>query len=156
MTNMQEGGASLRFPFSSAYGTIISLLDSKITITQSGGTISSVTVRNRTKANLFLDKTKKLRAIKSITIDPIAFTVNMDGYLKNISEERGSENKINPIPSVSGAWGYYAVEALDMIEFMEQALKGNKLSANQRKALEEVATNIDDDSNPVLIIGQIK
>ena len=156
MTNMQEGGATLRFPFSSAHGTIISLLDSKITIIQSGGTISGITVRNSTKASLFLDKTKKLRAIKSITIEPIALTVNMDGYLKNINEERGSENKINPIPSVSGAWGYYAVEALDMIEFMEQALKGNKLSASQRKALEEVAAKIDDDSNPVLMIGKIK
>ncbi|MCL2739134.1 MAG: 6-bladed beta-propeller [Bacteroidales bacterium] len=150
MTDLQQGGITIGFSFPGNGSLIISKSDTKITLGD-----DRVFVLSQTLAYLFLDRKATLKTIKSITIDPIAVTIDIDNYLKP-REQRSREIAIAPIPRVSGIWGYYAVEALDMVEFIDQALKGNQLSAVQRKALEEVAAKIDDDSNPVLIIGKIK
>ena len=154
--DFSQGGASLRITLCSVQGTIISKTLSQVSITQSGGEISSISITNSGVAYLWLSKSLELKTIKSITIDPIAITYEMDDYIKLMEERRSSELKISPFPSVSGLWGYYAVEAYNMMELMDEALKNNQLSTAQRKVFEELSAQIDDDSNPVLIIGKIK
>ena len=147
-----KGGVSVKFMVSSAHATIIEKNESRMDIQMDGNTISSINVYGETLAYLCLHQKGELQTIRSITIDPLAKTIDMNDYLK----ERNGELPISPIPSVSGLWGHYKVEAYNMIALIDGALKGNKLSAIQRKTLEEVANQIDEDSNPVLIIGKIK
>jgi len=147
MTELLVGGASLGFPMAGNWGTVIESRESK--------RFGPVMLGN-TLAYLFLNRNGGLSTIKSITIDPIAATVDMDSYVKLSNERRQGEIPIAPVPNVSGSWGFYAVEAPDMVELIDRALKGEQLAAGRRKALEEVAVKIDDDSNPILIIGKIK
>ncbi|MDR2586289.1 MAG: 6-bladed beta-propeller [Prevotellaceae bacterium] len=156
MTDMQKGGITLDFTVSGNWGSIISLRDSKVTIIESGGTISSITVLRPLKAYLLIDRNRALHTIRSLTIDPIALTIDIVDYIKLTSEQRDNKIKIQPMPAVSGKWGHFNIEASDMTALINQALESNKLSAVQRKTLQEVAAKIDDDSNPVLIIGKIK
>jgi hypothetical protein len=161
-----KGGVSISFPLSSATGTMIRKRDSKVTVTQEGGTISSITVMPASLDYLFLSKKGELKNIRSITIDPIALTIDIDDYQKRLAERRSGEIRVvpaslpsdlfDPIPAVSGLWCHYDIEASTMIDLIDQALKSNQLSANQRKALEELALKIDEESNPVLMIGKAK
>jgi len=154
MTDTRRSGNSnaLSFLDSGNGSSIITKIERQLTV--GDGYISMIP---NILTYLFLDKKGALSTIKTLTIDPVAVTIDMENYLKLTSEQRRSEFPATfPLHRVSGSWGYYAVEGHEMAAFIDKALKGNQLSAAQRKALEEVATGIDDDSNPVLIIGKIK
>ena len=153
--DFEKGGTSLRILLANSKGTLIDKKMSQLLITREGGEISSITVTNYSLDYLFLSKNLELRTIQTITIDPLAHTIDVNAYLKQMEERRGDEIKIAPAPSVSGLWGYYAVEAYNMIDLIDRALKGNQLSTSSRKALEELSAKIDEESNPVLIIGKI-
>ena len=156
LTDMVKGGTNLMFLFSGMQTTMMSKYEIKMTTRNSGGEIFGIYVSINLLACLALNRKGELRSLRSITIDPIALTIDMDDYIKLMNEEGDSEVKISPTPVVSGAWAHYNVEACNMVELIDNALKSNQLSTAQRKTLEEVATKIDDDSNPVLIIGKIK
>jgi len=147
ITDNSRGGVSLKFPYSGTQGAIIEQWESRILMGEYGRSIDS-----RLLSYTFLNKKAELQAIRSVTIDPIALIIDIDDYLK----QKYERSAIGPMPITSGLWGHIAVEASDMIEFIDQALKGDRLSADQRKALEEVSAKIDEESNPVLIIGKVK
>ena len=156
VTDIQQGGMLTSIPFSCTLGMVVRNSRSNLTVSQSGGTINSITVANQSQTYLLLNRKGALQTIRSITVDPIAVTIDVDEYLKLSNEQRREKFKIGFLPTVSGVWGHYAVEAIDMVDMIEQALKGDQITPVQRKALEEVAKKIDYDSNPVLMIGKIK
>jgi len=151
MTDMQKGGVTASFRASGRGSFIITKSEAKMTLSA-----DRITVNSNTLAYLFLDRAGVIKSIKSFTIDPVALTVDMNDFLKPRDQRSTVIPISSPLPRVSGSWGFYAIEALDMVELIDNALKGNSLSTNQRKALEEVAAKINDDSNPVLIIGKIR
>ena len=128
--NRNRSSVNFHFLYSGTHGTIINKMETLILMTERG-----MSTDNKHTASLFLNKKAELQTIRSMTIFPCI--------------------KI-PIPTISGLWGHIKVEATDMIELIDQALKGNQLSVDQRKALEEVSAKIDEGSNPILIIGKVK
>lgn len=145
-----KGGVSLSFPLSGNWGTIIGRQEVR--------GLSETTDFSRMHQwlpYLFLDKKGALKTIKSITIDPIGVTIDMDSHLKQINELRDNE-KIGFAPSESNLWGYFAMEASTMTALLNQALSSHQLSTVQQKIIKEVAANINDDSNPVLIMGKVR
>ena len=150
LTDFFKGGWFIRFLFSTSEGTVVVKRETQMLVGD-----NSINVINRPLDYLFINKKTDLQRIKSVVIDPIAFTVNMDNYMLLLSEHRDDEVMIDPIPLTSGVWGYYAVEAYNMIDLINGALNSNQLSASSRKALEELSAKIDEESNPVLIIGKI-
>ena len=153
-TTVAKGGQSvyINFLLSGIFGTVIQKVELQVVTNENGAIMS---INNRTTGYLFLDKKAELQTIRSVAIEPVALTIGMEDYIQQVNDRSGGI-KINPIPYVSGSWGYYAVEGYNMVYLINQALAGNQLSAAHRKILEEVAARIDDDSNPVLIIGKVK
>ena len=147
--NPEEGNVKLRLINSYTQGTVIEKSRQQILMDESGRHFD-----NYVLAYLFVNKNCELQTIRSVTVDPLAFTIDMDDYLKQENERR----RIIPIgpPDITGLWGHIAVEASDMIALIDKALKGHQLFADQRKALVELSAKIDEDSNPVLIIGRVK
>ena len=150
LTDFFKGGSFLRFLFSATEGTVV--IKRETQIFEGNG----LTVITRALDYLLINKKTDLQRIKSMTIDPVAFTIQMDNYMFLMNEHRDDEVIIDPIPLASGVWGYYAVEAYNMMKLIDHALKSNRLSTGERKALEVLSSQIDDESNPVLIIGKIK
>ena len=146
-----EGGISIHPLISTTRATLFQKWYRQVSIGE-----RSVNVRNDLLAYLFLNETYELHWLKSVIIEPLALTIDLVDYITRTNEKSGVEVPIYPLPSVSGAWGYFAVEAYNMLELIDVALKGNHLSAVQCKTLENIASRIDKESNPVLIIGKIK
>ncbi|MCL2738382.1 MAG: 6-bladed beta-propeller [Bacteroidales bacterium] len=155
--DLAKGDVGLKIRYSGAKGTIIEKWRQQVLTNEYGRTFGSYAI-----AYLFLNERQESQSIRSITIDPLALTIyelitikDADDYIKSLSEMQ-RRTLIRPFPAISGLWGHIAVESADMIERIEQALKSSQLSTLQRKRLEEVSTKIDEDSNPVLIIGKVK
>jgi len=145
-----NGGIFLKFPISNTSFDLIE--KSKLNVqTRSDG--MGYDVYSTPLAFLVVNKKGEQQSIRSIHIDPIALTIDTDDYIKNSFRYY---NRINPIPIVSGSWAYLAVESYNMTDMIDTALNENQLSTSQRKMLQEVALQIDKESNPVLIIGKIK
>ena len=146
-SGVPKGGVSFSFLYSGAAGTIIAKYESQVLMTESGRTIDSYIA-----AYLFLNKNAKIQLIRSLMIDPIVLSLDMDDYLRKIRED----NTLKLLPTSSGSWGHIAVEATEMIKFIGQALKNNQLLDYQRKKLVEISTEVVEGSNPILIIGRVK
>ena len=147
-SNVPSKYATFSFPVYGSWGFVIHKMDNNFS--DQGGWFVSIT--ELPTSYLLLNNRGELQSVRSVTIDPFALTIDIDSHIKL----RLSERKIEPTPSISGQWAYYAVEAYNMMELIEDALGGNQLTASQRRTLESVAAKIDDDGNPVLIIGKIK
>ena len=155
-TEIIQGGVFLNFLLSGSNSMVISKTESKFDITTSAGNITRVSISVDLLAYLHLNNKEHLQSIRSMTIDLLSLTIDVDDYIKKENNENLGDIPIKPFPSVSGVWAHYAVEAYNMIALINDALKGHELTSSQRKTLEEVAAQIDEESNPVLIIGKIK
>ena len=153
--NAYQGGMFLETTLSTTQGIVFQKGESQIHQDE-----YSISIFKYVRAYLFLDKNGALKSIRSITIDPIALTIDMENYIKIFNENPGNREafKISPMPTVSGSglWGHFAVEAYNMISLIHQAFEGNRLSSDQRKILEDIVNKIDEESNPILIIGKVK
>ena len=148
LMDISKGGDIAQF-FSYSGGLLISKYEMKI-VTSGNTAYIGASVSNQ----LHLDHQHQLKSINSITIDPLAHYVDMKR-----SAEAGaliSDINIPPMPRISGSWGYIGADAPEMVIAIQRALESDQLAPSYREMLEEVLTQIDDDSNPVLIIGKVK
>ena len=93
------------------------------------------------------DRKGNFTTLKKMHIDPLVLDIDASDRSKWI---------VSPIPQISGNWGYMSIDAIYMTELIEKAIEKNTLPAAQVKKLEEVRAKIDENSNPVLIIGRVK
>jgi hypothetical protein len=103
--------------------------------------------RNQFMGFYVFDRKGSFTSLKKMHIDPLAFDID--------ATDR-SQWVFSPIPQISGGWGYIGIDAIYMIDFIEKAIEKNTLPAAQIKKLEEARAKIDENSNPVLIIGRVK
>jgi len=103
----------------------------------------------KTINRVFLNTAHQIQTIGSVTIDPLSLNLNF-------SESQEIPVPINPLPKVTGQWGFLCTESYTMIELINTALINNHLTPLQHSTLKDVAAQIDDYSNPVLIIGKVK
>jgi hypothetical protein len=107
---------------------------------------------------LFIDENLKISTINSISIDPLGLTINLKSYSAKPGglEVDGHRMAISVFPNVTGLYGHVKIEASDLITVINHVLKGNKLTIDQRRQLEDLAPTLEEDGNPVLIIGKVK
>ena len=98
-----------------------------------------------------VDNSGNINSINSLLIDPLAISVPIIADKNNIFP-------INtfPLPTIKGEWGYIIMDAVSMINWIQNSLSRDQLSPEQRQYLEEIAVSLTEDSNPVLIIGKFK
>jgi len=103
-------------------------------------------------AVLFLDNEHKLRIVNSLTTDLFGSTIKLN-FLK---ERDGRMISMPRIPIVSGIYAYMVMDPVELLPLIEQELKSSQMNSEKRKQLENLVTNLDEYSNPVLIIGKTK
>ena len=149
LTDIMSGGNYLSFSISYSGGLIISKCRTEMKRDGSTFFVSSHTIND-----VHVNAANQSKLIRMVTIDPLALQLNTIDLYKEYEET--NDIQIHPLPKVDGQWGSIIVEACNMVELINNALAGNALSVTQRRALEELSTQIDEDSNPVLIIGRVK
>jgi hypothetical protein len=116
--------------------------------------ISGISVLNSVEGLQHFDNKGNYQSVKTLHIDPLALDVDVSTFLKNRKERL--PNPISPLLSVSGNYGYIVVDALDMTDILEKALEQGRGNAAQQKGMRELLDQLEEDGNPVLIIGKIK
>ena len=110
--------------------------------------VNQVYSRKRQFMGLYLfDREGIFTSLKKTYIDPLALDIDATDRSKWL---------FSPIPQISGNWGYIGIDAVYMIDLIEKAIEKNTLPAAQIKKLEEILAKIDENSNPILIIGRVK
>ena len=157
MADPMVGGHNLNVALAGSQGFLLQHSYSKVDIsTGASGDISSISVRRPTLKYLFADKDSgELLTVNSFYIDPIGATIDI---LKALDEKLRGEQLIgiSEFIKVSGDYGYCLIDAYKMESLIEEALAGDKLSAQEKKSLETLAAVITEDSNPVIITGKIR
>jgi len=103
--------------------------------------------RNQFMGFYVFDREGIFTSLKKTYIDPLALDIDATDRSKWL---------FSPIPQISGNWGYIGIDAVYMIDLIEKAIEKNTLPAAQIKKLEEILAKIDENSNPILIIGRVK
>jgi len=98
-----------------------------------------------------IDGESRLSLINSLLIDPLQISVPVE-----IDRRGGFPTDIFPFPDTDGRWGYMAMSAIKMMALIDDSLSGDQLSQEQRRQLESLAVNLNEESNPVLILGKVK
>ena len=150
------GGYNLNVNLAGKQGFLLQHSYSKIDVTTgASGEISSISVRRPTVKYVFADKNSGvLLTVNSFYIDPIGATIDI---IKALDEKLQGEQflGISEFVKASGDYGYCLIDAYKMVSLVEEALAGDKLSAQEKKSLESLAATITEDSNPVIITGKI-
>ena len=148
-------GDDLRLLYAYRNGIVMQTVHTGLDISHdSAGEISSISVRNHTVGVYHFDHQGHFQTLKKLYIDPLALEVDVETFFSN--QREGRSNPISPMLQTSGNWGYIVVDALNIMDLMQNALDQNKLSSAQRKSLEGVLAQLEEDSNSVLILGRIK
>jgi len=157
LADPMEGGYSLNVNIAGKQGFLLQHSYSKIDIsTGASGEVSSISVRRPTMKYLFADKNSgALLTVNSFYIDPIGATIDI---LKALDEKLRGEQLlgISEFIKASGDYGYCLIDAYKMESLIEEALAGDKLSAQEKRSLENLAATITEESNPIIITGKIR
>ena len=106
---------------------------------------------NQPAGYYLIDNESRPKMISSLLIDPLQLSVPI-----KINENQISPNNTFPFPYIQGQWGYIIMEAMRVMAMINESLAGGQLSQEQRKQLETLAATLEEDSNPVLIIGKLR
>ena len=151
------GGYNLNVNLAGRQGFLLQHSYSKVDVTTgASGEVSSVSIRRPTVKYVFADKNSgALLTVNSFYIDPIGATIDI---IKALDEKQRGEQllDIKEFIKVSGDYGYCLIEAYKVVSLIEEALAGDKLSAQEKKSLENLAATITDESNPIIITGKIR
>jgi hypothetical protein len=101
---------------------------------------------------LFLDNENKLSVVNSLSVDLFGQTIKLSHNI----EKNGRITTMPRVPIVSGMFAYMVMDPVELIPLIEKLLKDTMHNSDQRIQLERLATNLDEYSNPVLIIGKMK
>jgi|GEM_PF-1356817 hypothetical protein len=157
MEDPMTGGYYLTVNLAGKQGFLLQHSYSKIDVTTgASGEVSSVSIRRPTVKYVFADKNSgALLTVNSFYIDPIGATIDI---LKALDEKLQEEQflGISEFVKASGDYGYCLIDAYKMESLIEEALAGNKLSAQEKKSLENLAATITEESNPIIITGKIR
>ena len=79
------------------------------------------------------------------------------GKNEDESENDTNESAIRlELPRYSSGYAYYFLDAIKFIQLMEYAIDSKDVPENLKKEYREHLANIDEESNPVLMIGKVK
>lgn len=106
---------------------------------------------NQPTGYYIIDNENNINSIGSLLIDPLqaSMPVRVDEAIKIPVD-------YFPFPVIQGEWGHIVLDAISMITLLNRSLSGDGLSQEQRRQLELLSADLNDDSNPVLIIGKIE
>ena len=156
MTDIQAGGNTLNIELAYKDGFLFKHSHSKIDIrTGTSGQIESISVMNPTKNYFLVDKNRgKLSVIKNFYIDPIGASINIAQAIDPEQHDSQLLN-INEFIKKSGNYGFCMIEAFKMETLIDEALAGDKLSDAEKETLRKFRATINEDDNPVVIVGKI-
>lgn len=147
LVNWEDGGIYLYLNMAYSGGMIISREYSKLEH-------RSKPLIQKDYFNIYVDKNNKAHIIANFYIDPLDKSVDMyDVY------ERRNENKpldFNPILNISDEYAYYSFDPIRFIDYAKSALESDKLDNKFRDYYSYLIDNLNEDSNPVIILGKIK
>ena len=148
-------GDDLRLLYAYRDGIMMQTNHSGLNISyDNSGTISGITVLTSIVGLYHFDRQGNFHSLKKLHIDPLGLDIDVDTFLENRKARKPIP--ISPILQTSGNWGYIVVDALNIMELIQNALDQNKLGSAQQKSLEDVLAQLEEDSNSVLIVGRIK
>ena len=152
-TDGDEGGETIFLNLIGDVGFILSHINIEVTtIHYEGGGYSSS--RNPKVLDYFLYKNRAdLKRVNSVTYDIFGINRAISEYIRQNEE---GKSLIPVFPIRSGKYAYYKLEAFKMMELLEFALEEGKLNSSEKEYLGAILDSLNEDDNPVLIIGKIK
>ena len=101
----------------------------------------------------YLDKNRELYSLEGFVIDKLNIAFSLALYAEKL---RNREMTISPLPSSSGDYLYYTFNAPNAILFLKRALEDETTTDKQRKEINALLSQIDEEDNHIIIYGKRK
>jgi len=102
----------------------------------------------------YLDKNRELYSLMSFVIGRFNITLSMALFTEKLFNE--GEITPYPLPTSSGDYLYYCLNAPNAIMLLERALEDETTTDKQRKEINALLSQIDEEDNHIIIYGKRK
>lgn len=154
MTNIMTGGEGITLSFINSEGVIFQKTNTGLEEGVDGAGRRTLSIATHTTHNVFLSSKGEVNLIRSLYIDPFGFKENLQ---KEDGGDSEGENGINiGLPNYCSGYGFYALDAIEYIQLLEHALGSKDVPEKKKEEYRKQLSEIDEESNPILIIGKVK
>ena len=156
MTDMSKGGEGIELNLMTSKGVILGKSTTGFQSSTSSGGAISIRISTSVTDHVYLSNNGEYSQMRSIYLEPFGYRAKLG---KNEDESENDTNEtaiILELPRYSSGYAYYFLDAIKFIQLLEYAIESKDVPENLKKEYREHLATIDEENNPVLIIGKVK
>lgn len=153
--DIMQSSVGLRLLFQYKGGIVLTKNKREVNVTRSGGNINSISIRSLPSEYLHIDGNGVLKRLRNMYIDPLDYKVDIELYSKSRSDETIEKPLFSPFVNLFGNYGFIRFDSYKILDYYQE-LKNQGADKKILDAIEQVCDKVEEDGNPVYLIGRIK
>lgn len=154
MTDLSTGGEGVNLSYVMSDGIILSKTNTGFQQGQNSEGVITISIKSTISDRIYLNNKGEVSSINSILFESFGYKKRLQK--DEIDAEPDETNITIGMPRYNYGYGFYLLDPIVYIQLLEYAIESKDVSEKLKNDYREQLNNIDEESNPILIIGKVK